>query len=228
MKRNNFNTLIREEMKNRFEGAVKEEIADYRNSREEIEKRFSFLNDCIKLMRSEVESLRRDNEIRCQTLSEQFIKEKADLENSFDEQRRTIRTVQKEIRETVDVFNKTRSDYSTNEVIQNHVDALVGLISLIKVENHHDKEEIKNCIDLKVKELDCKCSEENRLSNANVGSLLNKLDKFNKIIDDFGVSVEGFTREITVMKKGEFILEKNIENLYTQIDRLKKHIGGVS
>lgn len=226
MKRNNFNTLIREEMKTRFEGAVKEEINSYRKEQEDIVKNFETINQNLKLMRAEIESLRRDNETRCQNISEQFIREKKLLENSFEEQRRVIRTTNSEIRGMVEDFNKTRLQYSTNEVIQNHIDALIGLISSIKIENHQDKEEIKNLIDLKVKDLTGKINEDQRLSYDGVKELSEKVNKVNQVIDDFKISVEGFSREITVMKKGEFIQEKHIENLYTRLERLKKHVGG--
>lgn len=227
MKRNNFNTLIRDEMKNRFEGAVKEEINSYRKEQEEIFKNFELINQNLKLMKSEIESLRLDNETRCQNVSELYILERKNLEESFDEQRRVIRTVVNEIRDLVNEFKVSREKYATVEMIESHIGDVLGLMSISKIESHREKEELLNILDQNVKELIKNDTESLCLCRGSSDELSKKIEKVNQVIEDFRVSIEGFSREITVIKKGEFILEKKIENLYTQLDRVKKNVGGI-
>ncbi len=46
----------------------------------------------------------------------------------------------------------------------------------------------------------------------------------NKCLDNFAATFSGFSREIDFCKQRCFVIEKNIENLYTQIERLKGKI----
>jgi methyl-accepting chemotaxis protein len=48
-----------------------------------------------------------------------------------------------------------------------------------------------------------------------------KHEDFDKSLDIFALNFSGQTREIELMKKRCFVVEKNIENLYTVIERLK-------
>jgi peptidoglycan hydrolase CwlO-like protein len=45
--------------------------------------------------------------------------------------------------------------------------------------------------------------------------------KINRSLDEFAITFTGFRRELEIEKKRAFIIEKNIENLYTIIDRIK-------
>ena len=43
-----------------------------------------------------------------------------------------------------------------------------------------------------------------------------------KSVDIFAVNFSGYSRELEVLKKRCFVIDKNIENIYTQIERLKE------
>lgn len=50
-------------------------------------------------------------------------------------------------------------------------------------------------------------------------------ERVNEKIDDFLVNASGVIREIRVQKKDMYIVEKNIENIYTLIERLENRIS---
>ena len=62
---------------------------------------------------------------------------------------------------------------------------------------------------------------DNSLSKKITGEVKER-EKINKTLDYFSINFSGFIREIEICKKRCFIIEKNIENLYTQIERIKE------
>ena len=56
---------------------------------------------------------------------------------------------------------------------------------------------------------------------SHVNYLLKDIEDINKSMDSFGSQFAALKLEIERLKKGCFVIEKNIENLYTQIERLK-------
>jgi len=56
---------------------------------------------------------------------------------------------------------------------------------------------------------------------SHVNYLLKDIEDINVSLDGFGSKFDSVKTEIERLKKGCFVIEKNIENLYTQIERLK-------
>ncbi len=52
---------------------------------------------------------------------------------------------------------------------------------------------------------------------------IEQVKEINKSLDIFAVNFQSLKKEIEVYKKNNFVIEKNIENIYTQIERLKEN-----
>ena len=70
-----------------------------------------------------------------------------------------------------------------------------------------------------------KCDELDKKFMKRLCDEINEIEKINQSLDIFAVNFDGIKQEIEALKKRFYVVEKNIENIYTQITRLKDGVS---
>ncbi len=222
MRANNLKTLIRDEMVNRFEAVVSDEIRQHHKNIQEN-------NNEILSLKSDVQFLKKINEnnektqenLKNQCFSE-FIKEKKEILSEFDNHRKYVNeNVNNTNLALNEIVNKsetwiTRSEFE--KYISEINEQILGAHRAICLE----KRMIVECIDNIKKEL---IESINFLEEVFSGKF-ERLNIENSARDNQininKVDYAGILKELKVYKKSMFIIEKKIEHIYEQIKRLKE------
>jgi hypothetical protein len=225
MKRNNFSSLVKQEMVNRFESVVKEEI---RLNAQSIESNQKQLEEA----RSTIQSL----EVKIHTHKSEMTDLFASLMNTF------LREKQ--------LSDKKVEDFCSN--VQKSMSSLKDDVATLSINhaNSLSKEEYEERKHDMIKHFDVGIN----VNQANIESaksynekmfvdgskrhedLWSKVDALQSLISDqnkelekkiqtFKVDSDGVLQELRIYKKEMFIIDKKIENIYTLIERLQNREG---
>lgn len=224
MRGNSFRDLIKEELVNRFEDVVKNEINEFRKSQENISNRFNKIESDIESFRKEIQGVRDCISFKCDELYLKYEQNKNSIEKSFDEQRKFIRINSDAITAHIKENSRNLESFADQSNVEKSFKSIKVEIKNIQNALHRAKEEAKN------ENFTLKTALQEYLE-VKITCLKNELSDLAKNFSDvkskiscFSVDNEGFLRELKCCKKEAFVQEKKIENIYTLIERL---MGGV-
>jgi len=219
--KNNFAHLIKQELVNRFEDVVKNEIRQHnlaikKTNDDVLELKKSF-EDCL----NDLKSLRKNQEENFNKTNENFHSEKVSIENCCNLHKDFIRDKLNIMNLKVEGLSE---DVSGMEKSENFLAYRYEIQEFLKNESNVLRDIIRQGIDcgfldyVKDKEFNIKSF--NELKNAN--SVLSKnISVILGKIDSYKVESDGLLKELRMYKKDVFILEKKIEALMTIVDNLK-------
>lgn len=222
MMKNNFTNLLKEEMVNRFESIVKNEI---REKTKFIQDNLLVIENLKKDLRAcsdDYQKLKNLMESLFKSISDKFVIEKNEMNNIFKEHKESnffninkfsnlLNGFSDKIKECVNLKDyetqKKDGEFKLEKILKSYKDNFDNLqLNFEKLYSDH---------------LDRTVDFHRQTSNV-CDSFSNKLndieDKFNRSI----VEIKGIFQEIQVYKKSMYIIEKKIENIYTLIERLQK------
>lgn len=221
MRGNNFRDLIKDEMVNRFQDVVRNEINQYNLEKQEsnirlnrIELQLTALSEYLDALKYEVSQMFDD-------VSNLFLTEKTALLFDFDEQRRFIRLNSDAITSHIKESNTKMSECVRKDEFEHVFLSIQDKIRDINISAHNEKEKICEILHKLKNEIADTIFEESKKHEKNFDNFLTVLEEQEKEIESLYESRETFTRELAFCKKKAFVQEKNIENLYTQIAKLK-------
>ena len=218
----NFGHLIKQELVSRFESVVKNELDSFANDKSQINEALSKLQEELRCVREEVKALRKDMQSNLKIVADSFVAEKKKLQDEFEEQRRYLRICTDLVNKQLKFMNESISQFVSTQTLDEALESVKVWLLHAEFKIHESKK------DLQVELHDTKTKLEHSFKSE-VDSCLEKvqfltksMDSYSTRVNDFITSNEGFSKEILIYKKTLFIMEKHIEDLYTQISRLKR------
>jgi hypothetical protein len=219
---NNFKALIKDELVKRFETVVLEEIQRYESSICDNKKNFSLISDQLDIICNQQKGmLELINGIRI-ACNQDFISEKDDLFKRFEDHRKNVNEKVRNIESLTNSIFKACGNHITKNDLLDEVSRLQS--QMINIGLNAEKEKKKLCefiheVKEELKDLvyDLQDSMNKRLMEFD-----NKFAELSKIVESNKIDSTGLLKELQVYKKSVFIIEKNIENIYTKIERLKQ------
>jgi hypothetical protein len=221
MRGNNLRDLIKEELVNRFEDVVKNEINEFRKSQDAISSRFTKIESDIELFRKEIKGIRDYISFKCDELYLKYEQNKNSIEKSFDEQRKFIRINSDAITAHIKENSRLLESFADQSKVEKSFESVKAEIKNIQNGLHRAKEEAKN-EDFALKTVLQEYSDvKSNFLKDELSDLANNFSDVKSKISCFSVDNEGFLRELRCCKKEAFVQEKKIENIYSLIERLK-------
>jgi len=221
MRGNNFRDLIKEELINRFEDVVKNEINEFRKSQDNISSRFIQIESDIESFRKEIKGVRDYISFKCDEICLKYEQDKNNLEKSFDEQRKFIRVNSDAITTHIKENLSNLESFADQSNVEKSFDSVKVEIKDLKNELHRAKEEAKNEDFILKTVLQDYFDVKSNFLKDELSDLAKDFSDVKSKISCFSVDNEGFLRELKCCKKEAFVQEKKIENIYTLIERLK-------
>lgn len=220
--------LKKKDLAKEFELVVKQEIKNYQDS-------MLATNTAINNINSRIESVEKLIEISGNDLKHMIFLEKnlcchTDKFRAESIQKINI-LIEKMIKENKTKFDEICFCVQKIESFSIELNTLFKKIDFLLLENDSKTKDLKDLESFFVNSIN-QC---NRLIRKQVEDckevILNKPSEFlsleervNERIDDFLINASGVIRELRVQKKDMYIMEKNIENIYTLIERLEKKV----
>lgn len=226
--KNNFRELIKEELVNRFESVVTNEINEFQKIKSEIFNRLDSIDKGQKLFDYRLTILKNDNDTSYNDVIEKFHNEKKTLSDNFEDQRRHIRTTKQDISNHVDNSNLILDKVVLVNKFDSVTKDLEEQINDLEVYLHDQNVLIKEHIYENICDLRNEFNVDNESSKIVVNLLLNRINELNRKMEEVLVSNEGFIKELEAVKKKAFIKEKKIENIYFVLDQINKRLNNES
>lgn len=222
--KNNFSSLVKQEMVNRFESVVKDEINANNRLISETNKSLEQMRKEVDSFKDDYEKLKNSDQDLYNRLSLQCVNDKIEMENKFKEHiTATSQNIEK-------FFNTL---LALSEKVSKCLDKDAYKSKKNEDEKAIDKklEVLRN--DLHISQMTFETLHKDHL--ANVDSFFKQVvaeqEKFTKRLVEVDVKFaaymtdfSGLLKEIRVYKRENFIANKEIEKLYILIDRLEKRI----
>lgn len=222
--RNNFAALVKEELVRRFESVVQEEIRSHNIAIQKTNRDIRLLNEILEECKKQNQSIKTTNLLAYQDVQDRFVKECSRLENAFEEQRRFIRknadrldSLIESFEQKIDQFVDFKSFKEFADECKNNYDTARKFVLDISAKINENIFELHNQV---LEKIDIyKKNHEQHLD-----SLKNQIDKLNQNLDLNKIDSIGILKELQVYKKTVFVIEKKIEHIYTQIERIKERL----
>lgn len=220
--KNNFSALIKDELVKRFESVVREEIKSHNLAVERSNRQISELKTLFDLFLVEHEKLKNQN-AECYSFTQDTFKvEKKDLENAFEEQRRFIKQNNVKVENYLKDLKSRASNFISNTDFEEFKKKTEDFIQSIKKSISDEREMLLEKIYEAYTNNRSYLHESVKKSDEKLDRFQKSLDMFRSELDRYRIDEQGVLRELQTYKKSVFIIEKNIENLYTQIERTRK------
>ncbi|MCK5021392.1 MAG: hypothetical protein KAS32_30550 [Candidatus Peribacteraceae bacterium] len=221
--RNNITALIKDELVKRFEDVVKQEIASHNLAIQRSNKSLQDFRQALDDFAKNRDEIRKQNQQLHDQTRQQFVTEKENMEVSFDDQRRYLRDLSKKTKQEIEEIKKEIAEKATDE----HLTEMSMALSV-------DYGRLRRRLDDRLSTVEGNCFEECRkqdyLNAEHKKYIEHRLQKIDEVIDAKKAEIEvaktecaGVLKELQIYKKREFIVEKKIEHLYNQIERIKKN-----
>lgn len=219
---NNFKHLIKEELVKRFETVVREEIQRYEESISDNNNKFRLINARLdefcgheKKVCGLLEGLRID-------CKQDVVSEKKDLFEKFEEQRRHVNEKVKSIESlTNDIFKQSESSVKKQDLLD-EVSMLQSQMINIGLNAEKQKKQLCECIHEIKEDLTQLIDDLQNHTTKRLDEIQKQINGINESNKADKIDSTGILKELQVYKKSVFIIEKNIENLYTKISRLQQ------
>jgi len=217
----NFSHLIKQELVNRFEDVVKNEIRQHNLAIKKTNDDVLELKKSFEYCLNDLKSLRKNQEENFNKTNENFHSEKVSIENCCNLHKDFIRDKLNIMNLKVEGLSE---DVSGMEKSENFLEYRYEMQEFLKNERNVLRDIIRQGIDYGfldyVKDKEFNIKNFNELKNAysvlskNISIILGK-------IDSYKVESDGLLKELRMYKKDVFIIEKKIEALMTIVDNLK-------
>lgn len=222
--------LKKSDLAKQFEMVVQQEIKNYQDS-------LNFVLQSINQLKDSVEDVRQqslENHAMLHSVQVNLLGQLKDAQECYAQLSRKFDIAMSDQRkinernslELRDVTNAVIKKISIDSNFQLKSENLMQSVNTVRLEN---QKEIKNlnqfCSDLMIrfrKEI-LKTKQDILASPSKADEIKNEMDEK---IARHTVDVDGIMREIKVIKKENFIFQKNLENIYTQIEGLKNPSRG--
>lgn len=218
---NSFKALIKDELVKRFEDLTRDEIRKYESQVFENNKQFNLINSLLsEVFKQQKEIISLIHDARLQSKND-FISEKNNLFEKFEEQRRHVNEKVKSIESLTSNLFKSLDKNATKNELLDEVSRLQS--QMINIGLNAEKEKKKLCEfihEVKEELKDLVCDLQDSMNKRSL-AFDDKLDELRQIFETNKIDSTGLLKELQIYKKSVFVIEKNIENLYTKIDRLK-------
>lgn len=221
MRGSNFRDLIKDEMVNRFQDVITNEINEYREAKKETAIRISSLEIRLESICESLSSLKEQASEMYNNISDLFLKEKEKLQESFDEQRRFIRSNSDAIKSHIKESIEQSQSLISKEKFCVFAERIENEIKSIKLKNFDAKSETESNLHAIKEHIKLFVYQESDRCFKNTDFFLKVVEDYKNQIASLKVSNDGFVTELESCKKRIFVQQKNIENLYTQIEKLK-------
>ena len=222
MKRNNFSSLVKEEMVNRFESVVQEEIRANNLSIKSNQKDLDEANKTIQSLKEEIHRHKNDMDQLFNKLLDKFLNERKDADITVadfcGEVSKKISAFKDEILSFSVQLNEclSKADYEqrkleTIKYFDNQISTSQSNLENAKSYNEMmfvEGKQKREILEIKLSNFQTSVSEETK--------------DLEKKIQTFKVDSTGVLEELRIYKKEMFIIDKKIENIYTLIERLQK------
>lgn len=221
MPRPNLSSLISEEMKRRFDTAIKDEIAEFNRRHQDYLNRIESLD---KYSKGAVEDVRSEAKTfaliysKQEKMYEEFKNYILELQTS---QSHAIKKMVKDVEAKLDKFHSEKDKFLTTDNVQKelkaHLDDMDSVISTAVKELRSYKDIATDMW----KRIEIYCNQEYNKIYDLFRHHRDKIDKLETKLLTFKIDSDGVLRELQVYKKSMFIIEKKIEDLYDKLGRLK-------
>lgn len=209
-----FGLVVQQEIKNH------QDRTNYVNAKiHDLDQKVDFLSSKIELHRAQIDNDSVMLEIRVKDLEDSLKKENSRLESHVNDYRLNNQRNSKEIQSIIQSIEKC---------IENQKE-IYGKISELFGKDKISSEKFKGLAGVLDSELGCLKSKLERALQQTKEEILNRPSEAQEMRKNLELKIEsnridfsGLLREMQVYKKNVFIIEKNIENIYTQIERLKR------
>jgi predicted nucleic acid-binding Zn-ribbon protein len=222
MKKNNFSALVKQEMVSRFQDVVTNEINEHRDAYVALGKAIEGINSRISELKIELDNLSKKSWTDCQNVIDAFLLEKTKLQEDFENQRKFIRTNTSDIQQHIRDVNESVCQFVKRSKFDDDLSNVKKECDSIKITISDQSNTHAILLDETSKTI-VRYTQEEIQKNLEVNEKLGKkIDEFARKMDEYMVANEGFIRDMKVLKKTNFIIEKNIENLYTLMNKTSK------
>lgn len=222
--RHNFEHLIREELVKRFENVVNEEVRRHNLIVEAHSKDLQHVKNLFENLLYELENLKTKNTIMYQDTQNKFLKEKEDLETTFEFQRRQIRENIKKTDDKLKFFEEAMAQRVEREEFNDFAEKVKNTTEFLAKKDIENHEVIKQVLEKVRKEIKMESLIFSDNQQKIIDSLLSEIISLKKQLEAYKVDSVGVLKELQVYKKSMFIIEKKIENLYTLLDRVNTRL----
>lgn len=222
--RSNLSALIKEELVKRFENVVQEEIRSHNIAIEKSNRDITHLTNLFEDFKKLLENIKTQNSEDYQKLFDEFVKKLKKQEEAFEDQRRFIKKNASQMDEIAKNLQSNIDELldipSFNTYIQNVNDEF----KRINEKFHDFDQNMRNYI-FKEKQYISKHNQTQFSSvRTAIGYLRDQIEMIKKEIHTNKIDSDGVLKELQCYKKSMFIIEKKIENIYSQIERLKEKL----
>lgn len=222
--KNNITNLIKQELVNQFEHVVKNEIRSHEKSVESTNRSLNELKNTLESIQKEQENIKARSEFLYIDTLKNFVKEKDQMQESFDEQRRFIRDSAKKLDNALLSITESFDGSVCIETFLEWKDHSMKVFSSIHKKIEDKFTEISESSHKSYVENRSYIHENAKMSQDNHQDILKEIDRLILEISVNKVDSVGVLRELQVYKKTMFVMEKKIEDLYNKLSKIQKRV----
>ncbi len=220
MKKPSFHSLIKQELVNRFEDVIKNEINEFMTVQSNNEKSFTELRLYIQEIRQNIKHILDDVSKDSEKFVEKVNNEKNEFLKILSEQSKYISNKIKDADIYSQEFDVIKANAINKSQIRTVEDCFKSDIESLKVMLHDLEVKMNEAVVDSSNELEIRINEilieqERNNNNTNI-SIVEFYDR----IKDYENYVEGYKKELDAIKKKAFIQEKYIEKIMTDLENM--------
>jgi hypothetical protein len=223
--RYDLNSLLKEQMVDRFEEIVKHEIHNHNQAIRKTADAIALMEETLQSVKDDYIKLKNRNDEIYHEVTRRFDSEKESLEKLFQEHK-------------IGVFSNL--ELMNNQALalayklENYVPVKEFAAEKVSQDKKIDfqaqliQKHFESChkqLEVTLEEIERKLEENYKNIGQQLQSFSAKLSNLESRLEIFKVDASGVLKELQVYKKAMYIIEKKIENIYTLIERLQQREG---
>ena len=224
MRAPNIKSLIKDEMVKQFEGSIADEVRQYNLTVVSQNNELDCIKSLIENMLKEQKELT-VNQLKSKSeCLDAFSKEKDDLFLKNEEHRRFINEMVSILKKEVECVKEKSESFIKNTDLATCVVALNQHMARMEESAVLESKRLRELVEKEKQSILSQIDVDTKTLNFYKDFCDKQHEEQEKKIDVNSVDAKGVLRELQIHKKSVFIVEKKIENIYTQIERLQERI----
>lgn len=222
MAKNNFHSLIKQELVNRFEDVVKNEIREFMQVKSNLDSTISELRNSIDGINGNLKSFNDYSNKNCDRVLDKVVSEKNEFISACTDQLKKSNTTLDEIGIELDQFYQIKNNVSHKSEVSRIHEQIEDELNKLKVLINNKEFNLQYKISECMKQID-QIRESYALYQDKVCSKLDSsIHDFCDKIKNFEINVDGYLKDLQAVKKKAHIQEKYIESIFTRLEHLEE------
>lgn len=221
MAKANFHSLIKQELVNRFEDVVKNELREFSLTQQNNEKKFSEIKNNLNNLKDYIGLTIQENNKRSDNVIDKVKSDKIEFINECTTRLIQINKILNSVENELSSLNEIKENTVLKQDVMILKNSIISQLERIYILINDKEQNIYHSISEIIKKI--------HDIESNYELFVDKItQRFNKIISDFEeriktfeINVQGYLQDLQAVKKKAFIQEKYIEKILTDLENMK-------